>query len=57
MTKEQARKELEGTWRFKLVGDKVALRELELIEAVSRCEGERAEQERLSLRQGKATYY
>ncbi len=57
MTKEQARKELEGTWRFKLVGDKVALRELDLIEAVSHCEGEKVERSLPSPRRGKAAYY
>ena len=54
MTKEQARKELEGTWRFKLVGGKVALREVALIEAVARP----AEKPGLpSPRPSRATYY
>ena len=34
MTKNEAREILAGTWRFNLVGEVVALREVELIEAV-----------------------
>ena len=60
MTKEQARKELEGTWKFKLVGGKVALREVALIEAVTHHEHHAArpdDRPSLPSRTGKAAYY
>lgn len=34
MTREQARKQLEGTWMFKEVNGMIALRDVDLIEAV-----------------------
>lgn len=32
MTREQARRELEGTWRFQQTGSMIALREVDLVE-------------------------
>ena len=58
MTKEQARKELEGTWKFELVGGKVALREVTLIEAVTRHAARSEAKPSLPTRRpGKAAYY
>ena len=42
MTREEAFKELGGTWRFTEVGGKIALREVALIEAVAAREAETA---------------
>lgn len=35
MTREQARQELEGTWRFQQIGSKIALRDVDLINQLS----------------------
>lgn len=42
MTREQAIRELEGTWVFKEVNGMIALRDVELIQAVDMYEAERA---------------
>lgn len=42
MTREQARRELEGTWIFKDVNGMIALRDVELIQAVEAYEAEQA---------------
>lgn len=42
MTKNEAREALAATWRFNRVGDLIALREVELIEAVHAHEASRS---------------
>ena len=42
MTREQARRELEGTWVFKEADGMIALRDVELIQAVEAYEAEGA---------------
>lgn len=35
MTREEALKRLEGTWSFEMVGDKVVVRDIQLLNAIA----------------------